>query len=104
MATRGKNKNKKGETFPALSSEMITMKPRFIYKKQKNDICFYSWLIPKNKVSFENSCEDYLSLSNWMDIPNVLVLIEESIQNMAQDISWLDEICCCSVFLNGFIN
>ena len=34
-----------------------------------------------------------------MDIPNVVVLIEENIQNMAQDIYWSDEIGNCSIFL-----
>ena len=28
-----------------------------------------------NKVSVENSCEDYHAFFNWMDIPNVAVLI-----------------------------
>ena len=31
---------------------------------------------------FENSCKDNLSLFNWMDIPNVVVLTEENTQNM----------------------
>ena len=57
FATRYYNKIKeKANFFPALWSEMITMKPRFIYKNQK----FISTIIlkPKSKVSFENSCED----------------------------------------------
>ena len=33
---------------------------------------------PKNKFFFENSCEDYLSPFNWIDIPNVAILIEEN--------------------------
>ena len=34
---------------------MVTMKPRFIHKKKKIDLSFYSELIPKSKVSFGNS-------------------------------------------------
>ena len=84
MATKSQNQSiEKKDFFPALRSEMITMKPCFIYKKQKNDLSLSSWLIPKNKVSFENICEDYLFLFNWMDLPNVVALIEENIQNVA---------------------
>ena len=43
LATRSQNKNKeKRDFFPTLWSKMITMKPRFIYTKQKNDSRFYS--------------------------------------------------------------
>ena len=70
---------------------MVTMKPRFIHKKKKIDLSFYSELIPKSKVSFGNSCEDYRSLVNWMDIRNV-ILIEADI--LTQDMYWSDEICC----------
>ena len=89
LATRGPNQSKeKRDILPAPRSELLTIKPRFIYKKQKNDLSFYSWLISDYSwlISFsENTCEDYLSLFNWMDILNVVVLIEENIQNMEQD-------------------
>ena len=43
----------------------------------------YSQLIPEHNVSHENSCEDYFSLFNRRNIPNVVVLTEEIIQNIA---------------------
>ena len=37
-------------------------------------------------MSFENSIEDYLSLFNLMVIPEVVVLVAENMQKIAEDI------------------
>ena len=41
------------------------MKLRFIYNKQKNDLGFYSRLIPKNKVSLEKIAFPFLTESTF---------------------------------------
>ena len=79
----GYENKEKRDFFPALWSEMITIKPRFIYQKQKNELRFYQ-LIPESKVSFEKSCEYYLSVFNWLGIPNVVALTDKIIQSMVQ--------------------
>ena len=65
---------------------MITTKPGFMYKK--HDLSFYFYLIHKNIVSIENSCEDYLCRVILMDIPNAVVWIEENIEKVLSE-KWL---------------
>ena len=55
---------------------------------KKHDLSFYFYLIHKNKVSIENSCEDYLCRVILMDIPNAVVWIEENIEKVLLE-KWL---------------
>ena len=48
---------------------MITMTPRFVYKKQKNDLIFHTRLIPKNKIS--------LTLSMPRDVLYVMAIFAQ---------------------------